>query len=62
MKKTKKENKNKKFTIEVTENGDIFVTTKNIDTTKQMYEILGQIQYHVFNVDSKYSYLTIRVI
>ena len=31
MKRSKKENKNKKFTIEVTENGDIFVTTKNID-------------------------------
>jgi len=33
MKKSKKENKNKKFTIEVTEKGDILVTTKNIDTT-----------------------------
>lgn len=53
MKKSKKENKNKKFIIEVTEKGDILVTTKNIDTTLQMYEILGQIQYHVFNVDSK---------
>lgn len=54
-KRSKKENTNKKFTIEVTDNNDIFVTTNNINTSREMFEILGQIQYHVYNVSSKLS-------
>ena len=54
-KRSKKENTNKKFTIEVTDNNDIFVTTNNINTSREMFEILGQIQYNVYNVSSKLS-------
>ena len=43
----------KKLTIELCENGDVSIETKNIKNRQQLFEMLSKLEYHVYVFSEK---------
>jgi hypothetical protein len=47
----------KKVTIELCENGDVTIETKNIKTKQQLFEMLAKLEYHAYIFSTKEDFL-----